>query len=69
MLDPQRAVLVEGGDALRRRHELRAGLVGGRADEFTMACLAGPSFHEGNGFWALAVWTASTTNSAAAVVR
>ena len=24
MLDPQRAVLVEGGDALRRRHELRA---------------------------------------------
>ena len=26
MLDPQRAVLVEGGDALGRRHELRAAL-------------------------------------------
>src|SRR6185312_9000106 len=24
MLDPERAVLIEGGDALRRRHELRA---------------------------------------------
>ena len=33
MLDPQRAVLVEGGDALRGRHELRAGLVGRRMNE------------------------------------
>ena len=33
MLDPQRAVLVEGGDALLRRHEILARGVGGRANE------------------------------------
>jgi hypothetical protein len=32
MLDPQRAVLIEG-DALLKRHKLRAGLVGGPADK------------------------------------
>ena len=31
--DPQRAVLVEGGDALGGRHELRAALRGGRLHE------------------------------------
>ena len=34
VLDPQRAVLVEGGDALLRRHEFSARLVGRRLDEF-----------------------------------
>ena len=33
MLDPQRAVLIEGGDALLGRHKRRAGLVGGSADK------------------------------------
>ena len=34
MLDPQRAVLIERGDALLGRHELRAGLLGRGLDEF-----------------------------------
>ena len=34
MLDPQRAVLIEGGDALLRRHEILARLVGCYSDEF-----------------------------------
>ena len=41
MLDPQRAVLVEGGDARLRRHELRARLVGGRLHELDDRLLRG----------------------------
>ena len=52
MLEPQRAVLVEGGDALLRWHELRTALVVVTLTKLTMDCLAGPSFHEGNGSWA-----------------
>ena len=49
MLDPQRAVLVEGGDALGRRHELRAALGRGRLHELDDRLLGGPSFHDGSG--------------------
>ena len=35
----------------------------------TTACLAGPSFHEGSGSWAMAIGAASTTNSTIEVVR
>ena len=51
MLDPQRAVLVERGDALLRGDELRARPVGGRlpARSARIACFAGPSFHDGSG--------------------
>ena len=54
MLDPERAVLVEGGDALRRRDEIRRPYPWWSSTKSTMACLAGPSFHEGSGSWAFA---------------
>ena len=49
MLDPQRAVLVEGGDALGRRHEVRAALRDGRLHELDHGLLGAPSFHDGSG--------------------
>ena len=33
VLDPERAVLVEGGEPVRRRHEVGAARLGGGADE------------------------------------
>ena len=33
VLDPERAVLVEGGEPIRRRHEVRAARLGGGPDE------------------------------------
>ena len=51
---PQRAVLVEGGQAGLGRHELRAGLVGGGFHEVQDSHLAGPSFQEGSWSWAWA---------------
>ncbi len=70
MLNPERAVLVKGGDALLRRDVLcTPGFVVVRTKS-TIACLAGPSFHEGNGSWAWArVWPASTTTSRTKVRR
>jgi hypothetical protein len=41
MLDPQRAVLIEGGDALLGRHKLRAGLVGGPRGPDSLGVVAG----------------------------
>ena len=41
VLDPERAVLVEGGDALGRRHELRARRGRGRLDEVDDRLLGG----------------------------
>ena len=54
MLDPQRAVLIEGGDALLGRNKLRAGLVGGPADKVYDGFLRHPSSHGGGGSWAFA---------------
>ena len=52
LLDPERAVLVKRGDAFLRRHEVGAARVVVVWTKLTMACLAAPSFHEGNGSWA-----------------
>jgi len=48
MFDPQRAVLVEGGDALLQRNdfELPSSVVA--RTKSNIACFAGPSFHELN---------------------
>ena len=68
MLHPKRAVLVEGGDAFRLRHKIRAARVRGRLDEFLDGCFAAPSFHDGNGSWARTIVDvkATTPTSAAA---
>ena len=57
MLDPQRAVLVEGGDPLGRRHEGRTALLlVVSVTNSTIACLAEVSFQDGRGsVWAWAV--------------
>jgi hypothetical protein len=41
LLGPERPVVVEGGDALLGRHELRAGAIGHRLDEREDALLGG----------------------------
>ena len=47
MLDPQRAVLIEGGNAVLGLHKLRARFVCGRFDECDDRLFAGPLIHEG----------------------
>ena len=55
MLDPQRAVLIEGGDALGGGTNFGLPLSVVAWTKATMACLAGPSFHDGKGsVWACA---------------
>jgi hypothetical protein len=54
MLDPQRAVLIEGGDALLGRHKRRLAWSVVPRTKSTMAFFATPSFHEGGGSWAFA---------------
>jgi len=49
MFDPQCAVLVERCDAFCGGYEVRATLVVVTSTNPTIAFLAGPSFHEGNG--------------------
>ena len=49
VLDPERAVLVEGRDALSERHEVWASRVGRRVDEFDDRILGGPGVPRGKG--------------------
>ena len=49
LLGPQRAVVVEGGDALGMRHEVRAALVVTRATKSMIDRFTGPSFQDGSG--------------------
>ena len=49
VLDPERAVLVEGRDAVRERHEVGARGVGRRVDEFDDRVLSGPRVPRGQG--------------------
>ena len=62
LLAPERAVVVERGDALGRRHKVGRTFLGHLGDEVRMACLAGPSFHEGNGSAACAAVVTKTTS-------
>ena len=67
MLDPERAVLVEFGDALLRRH---TGSVVTRTKS-RIACFAGPSFHEASGapVWASAAVASRSPGSAGIAPR
>ena len=49
LLGPERAVVVERGDAFRHRHEVCGTLFRHLFDEVHDDCFALPSFHEGNG--------------------
>jgi hypothetical protein len=49
ILDPERAVLVEGRDAILQRHEAIARRMVVARTNLTIASLAGPSFQEGGG--------------------
>ena len=49
LLDPQRPVIVECGDALIRRHEVRSALRGDPRDELVIDCFVAPSFQDGSG--------------------
>ena len=49
LLGPQGAVVVEGGDALGLRHEVRICRIGDSGNEVEDRSLASPSFQEGSG--------------------
>jgi hypothetical protein len=73
MLDPERAVLIEFGDAFGRRYEIRAAFVVVALTNSMIACFAGPSFHDGRtparpcAFAAVATASSDMAGSAAAV--
>jgi hypothetical protein len=49
LLGPERAVVVEGGDALLDRNESALPSSVTRSTNATIACFAAPSFHDGSG--------------------
>ena len=55
LLGPERAVVVEDGDALGGRHEAGPASLVTFATKLMMACFGGPSFHDGSG----SVWAAA----------
>ena len=56
LLGPQRAVVVEGGDALVRRHEIRAALGCERGMKSVIDFFTVPSFQEGRGSAGACAW-------------
>lgn len=70
MLDPESAVLIEGGDPFLWRDKIRLPAVVVLLTKSIMTCFAGPSFQEGSGACAEAtVRPASMSADTARVLR
>ena len=65
LLDPQRAVIVEHGDAILGSDEIGGARLVTRATKPTIAALAGPSFHDGSG----SGWASASFAEAVAAIR